>query len=182
MSKAAKLLEQLGLGGTDTCVCPKCNTEVTHTRGVPCDTIECPKCGNTMVGKGMPHTDEDDKNSEVDMDKKKLTNAVANFFIEHPYPSDDKVHDFADSLKMSAHDLEEIIYSLLTNLLRGVGKNRGKADSEFNSSELKMGIGIEKEHTDDIDIATQIAKDHLAEIPDYYTRLIKMEKDAKSKK
>lgn len=44
--------------------------------------------------------------------------------------------------------------------------------------ELKVGIRVEYEHTDDYDIAKQIALDHLSEIPDYYTRLIKMEKDA----
>ena len=46
--------------------------------------------------------------------------------------------------------------------------------------ELKIGIEIEREHTDDESIARQIALDHLAEFPDYYTRLQKMEKEAKS--
>ncbi len=34
------------------------------------------------------------------------------------------------------------------------------------------------EHTDDRDLAMRIALDHLAEIPDYYTRLKKMERKA----
>jgi hypothetical protein len=41
-----------------------------------------------------------------------------------------------------------------------------------------MGIEIELEHTDDREIAKKIALDHLAEIPDYYTRLKKMEDEA----
>jgi hypothetical protein len=45
-------------------------------------------------------------------------------------------------------------------------------------SELVLGIKVEKEHSDDQAIATEIALDHLAEFPDYYTRLIKMEKTA----
>jgi hypothetical protein len=39
---------------------------------------------------------------------------------------------------------------------------------------------IEKEHTDRSEVAKQIALDHLAEIPDYYTRLVAMEDAADS--
>lgn len=48
--------------------------------------------------------------------------------------------------------------------------------------QLKIGIPIEHEHTKDNDVATDIALQHLDEIPDYYTRLKKMEKSASSKK
>jgi hypothetical protein len=41
-----------------------------------------------------------------------------------------------------------------------------------------MGIKVEMEHTTCPTISEKIAWDHLAEIPDYYTRLEKMEKDA----
>jgi hypothetical protein len=34
------------------------------------------------------------------------------------------------------------------------------------------------EHTNNRDVAERIALDHLAEIPDYYTRLLAMEKEA----
>jgi len=44
--------------------------------------------------------------------------------------------------------------------------------------QLRMGIKVEMEHTDDPQIAEKIARDHLMEIPDYYTRLIKMEEEA----
>lgn len=60
----------------------------------------------------------------------------------------------------------------------------GKADdtpsSEFDSGELAKGVEVEKEHTDDEDLAEEIAKDHLKEIPDYYTRLQIMEEEAKA--
>ena len=42
--------------------------------------------------------------------------------------------------------------------------------------QLKMGIKVEHEHTRDRDLATDIALQHLNEIPDYYTKLKKMEK------
>jgi GNAT superfamily N-acetyltransferase len=43
--------------------------------------------------------------------------------------------------------------------------------------ELRMGKKIEKEHTGSVSMAKEIAMDHLVEIPDYYTRLKKMEKE-----
>jgi hypothetical protein len=42
---------------------------------------------------------------------------------------------------------------------------------------LKLGIKVEMEHIDDESIAKEIAKDHLSELPDYYSRLVKMEKE-----
>ena len=48
--------------------------------------------------------------------------------------------------------------------------------------ELAMGIEVEKEHTPRTSIAKQIACDHLAEIPTYYTLLKRMEASAKAKK
>lgn len=57
-------------------------------------------------------------------------------------------------------------------------KHQGDPDSNFDAKQLAMGIEMEKEHTDDVEVATAIAKAHLAEIPDYYTRLKAMEKEA----
>jgi hypothetical protein len=55
-----------------------------------------------------------------------------------------------------------------------------RLDVSFVQNQLEMGVPIEHEHTKDKDIATDIALQHLDEIPDYYTRLKKMEKSAKS--
>jgi len=55
----------------------------------------------------------------------------------------------------------------------------GMKSEDVDSKQLEMGIEIEKEHTEDPDIAARIALDHLAEIPDYYTRLKRMEEEAK---
>ncbi len=54
-----------------------------------------------------------------------------------------------------------------------------KVEVSFIKKQLEMGIPIEHEHTKDKDLATDIALQHLDEIPDYYTRLKKMEADAK---
>ncbi len=54
-----------------------------------------------------------------------------------------------------------------------------RLDVSFIEKQLKMGEPIEHEHTKDHDLARDIALQHLDEIPDYYTRLKKMEADAK---
>jgi hypothetical protein len=46
-------------------------------------------------------------------------------------------------------------------------------------AQIKMGEKVEMEHVDDKKLAREIALDHLFEIPDYYSRLDKMEKEAK---
>jgi len=54
-----------------------------------------------------------------------------------------------------------------------------RMEVSFIKNQLKMGVPIEHEHTKDKDLATDIALQHLDEIPDYYTRLKKMEAEAK---
>lgn len=49
------------------------------------------------------------------------------------------------------------------------------------NKELDMGVEVELEHTKSRKLAKEIAMDHLTEIPDYYTRLKKMEKEGESK-
>ena len=38
-----------GAGPAGYCVCPSCGTKVAHQRGVPCYSVNCPKCGASMV-------------------------------------------------------------------------------------------------------------------------------------
>ena len=52
-------------------------------------------------------------------------------------------------------------------------------DVSFIQKQLDMGEPIEHEHTKDHTLAMDIALQHLDEIPDYYTRLKKMEASAK---
>jgi hypothetical protein len=54
-----------------------------------------------------------------------------------------------------------------------------RLDVSFIQKQLDMGEPIEHEHTGDHDLARDIALQHLDEIPDYYTRLKKMEASAK---
>jgi hypothetical protein len=59
--------------------------------------------------------------------------------------------------------------------------NKHGVSVKYILNQLKIGTKIEHEHTKDKDLATDIALQHLYEIPDYYTRLVKMEKEAKLK-
>lgn len=58
--------------------------------------------------------------------------------------------------------------------LKREGESKHDSDDIFDKKQLRMGTEVEKEHSSN----KEIAKDHLAEIPDYYTRLAKMEKEA----
>lgn len=38
-----------GAGPSGQCVCPSCGATVPHEAGVPCYSIDCPKCGTKMA-------------------------------------------------------------------------------------------------------------------------------------
>jgi len=68
------------------------------------------------------------------------------------------------------------------------GLARNKKPGDFDPGQLAMGIKVEKEHlvgdgysdSEMHNMAEEIAMDHLIEIPDYYTRLKRMEEAAKT--
>lgn len=73
---------------------------------------------------------------------------------------------------------------------RGVGDKIGVDWSVTDLEQFRMGLAIELEHGsadprtnvtgDDLLLTGKIAWAHLNEIPDYYTRLLKMEQEANS--
>lgn len=38
-----------GLGTGGNCVCPACGHKQPHQRGIPCNSLKCPQCGQTMT-------------------------------------------------------------------------------------------------------------------------------------
>ena len=64
-------------------------------------------------------------------------------------------------------------------VLYGYADQMGISEKDVDPAQLKMGIEVELEHSPSRQIAKKIALDHLAEIPDYYTRLEKMEYEGK---
>lgn len=55
-----------------------------------------------------------------------------------------------------------------------IGKHNDVTDAHYDPNELAMGIEDEMEHTNNKRAAKSIAKDHLSEIPDYYSRVRRM--------
>jgi hypothetical protein len=61
------------------------------------------------------------------------------------------------------------------------GKGEKAKPSDFDIDQIKMGVEVEMEHTDDPYTALEITMDHLTEFEDYYTQLDEMESEAKKK-
>lgn len=112
-----------------------------------------------------------------------LRGRIKKFFRDNPNPPDSKVHEFASKEGIPPDKFEEEIYAILSVFVQ-VGKHQDSPDSDFDANELAMGVSVEKEHTDCPLLAKEIAKDHLSEpgLGDYYTRLKKMEEEAKKEK
>ena len=81
-------------------------------------------------------------------------------------PSDEDLKDFDKSF----------IASMFASLLKKF-KHVDDPDEKFDAEQLAKGVKVEHEHTNDSYLAKIIAKAHLSELPDYYTRLEKMEKE-----
>lgn len=104
-----------------------------------------------------------------------LDDAIVKFLIDNPAPLDSEIHALAKSLELTKELVEERIYTMLSAFLTKFGKHNDVPDGNFDERELANGIKVEMEHVDDPLIAKLIAKDHLSELPDYYTRLAAME-------
>lgn len=88
-------------------------------------------------------------------------------------------------LKMRIHEvIPHIMFrnkkgeSINDRLPGGLADDR--EDSDFEEGKIEEGMKIEKEHTEDDELAREIAKDHLAEDPNYYKKLKKMESSIES--
>ena len=44
-----------GMGSSGHCICPKCQTKISHRRGVRCQEQRCPECGAKMLREGSRH-------------------------------------------------------------------------------------------------------------------------------
>lgn len=113
-----------------------------------------------------------------------LEKKIEDYLKVNPKPSDDQIHQLAEELGVDKHTFEEIVYRMLASRLK----------SASEESELEMGKKVEEEHQDVYDYMvkflkdhdlkmplsrekffTMIAEAHLKELPDYYTKLKKME-------
>ena len=87
-------------------------------------------------------------------------------------PVDDSmVHKLADDSGVDPSVVETMIYGIAQSIIAG-GLSKGMIE-DVDPAELADGIKVEMEHTDDKDVAEKISRDHLKEVPDYYTKLKK---------
>jgi hypothetical protein len=56
----------------------------------------------------------------------------------------------------------------------------GKAITDYDLGQLLEGIKYERQHTTDNLLALELAMDHLETIPDYYTRIARLEWECRS--
>lgn len=119
---------------------------------------------------------------ENDLGLDPLAQKVAKFFHENPNQKDADFHAWAEEEKLNVHSAEAAAYRLATMacefLFNGRAAEKDVTEEDVDMSELSAGIEVEMEHTSSVAMAKRISLDHLAEIPDYYTRLKKMEEDA----
>ena len=102
---------------------------------------------------------------------------IMDFFADNPSPPDKDVHALANKLGIDEHKFEGYIYAILGSILgTGESKKKGFTEKDADRNELALGIKTEMEHTKNKAVSKRIALDHLAELPDYYTRLMKIEK------
>jgi hypothetical protein len=108
----------------------------------------------------------------------KIFTTIMDFFADNPKPPDDEIHKLGEKLGLDPDRFEEHIYAILGAIL-GTGKAKKEkfTEKDADKKELETGIKVEMEHTKNKAIAKRIALDHLAELPDYYSRLLKMEKE-----
>jgi len=103
-----------------------------------------------------------------------LIDALISLFRDKEVTSAE-IHNLAKNHNVDIKTLEQVAFKKLSALLRSVGKHKDSPDEKFDPEQLALGVKVEQEHTNDPYIAKIIAKDQLVELPDYYTRLKKME-------
>ena len=105
--------------------------------------------------------------------------AVVEFLYNNQNPSDEVVHEWAGKKGIAKDKVEEDVYRLATTISRFYTKGKSVkenfTEADADPDQLRMGIEVEQEHTDDKATAKRIALDHLAEFGNYYTYLKHME-------
>ena len=120
---------------------------------------------------------EEEEIVEPEEEKDPHHSEIISFIKNFEDPTPEEFEQAARDCGMDVEDFSLSILDIARAALNGIGKNDDMPDEEFSAKELQMGIEVEMEHTNNATIAKMIAKDHLMELPDYYTRLKKAEKD-----
>ena len=105
-----------------------------------------------------------------------IANDVMELLMTTTIPDKETCEEWAMQHGYKPHEVKQIIYCLAGYLARFLkGGKSNLVTKDINPDELSMGIKVELEHTPDAAVAEKIARDHLMEMDDYYTRLKRME-------
>ena len=86
-----------------------------------------------------------------------------------------KAHEYIVSNKWDKYRPSKLVAKASKQVLKG-GLADNIPDKCFDKKNLKKGEKVEREHTKNKQMQKEIAEDHLAEDPNYYEKLEKMEK------
>lgn len=113
----------------------------------------------------MPEKDFNKLKQHINKGPIKLKTPSKELSYTHKY-----IHHLAKKDSREEHKEEDAESACIEDLARKHG-----VSLEDITHQLEMGLKVEMEHTEDMNIAKKIALDHLAEDPHYYTKLSKME-------
>ncbi len=83
------------------------------------------------------------------------------------------IQEISEQIKQAGMDAQSQGVNVVEEVMPG-GAADNVPNTEFNSDALAKGIKHEMEHTTDEQVASEIAKDHLKEDPQYYDKLEQM--------
>jgi hypothetical protein len=119
--------------------------------------------------KTLGNIKDDDSKTKPDLQK-----AMVKYFSDPDASTDDEdVHAYAVKLGVEPEELEEAGYELLHCFFSEGNSSGSKVKPD--PGQVKMGMAVEAEHSDNPLIQRKIVLDHLAESGSYYTHLAKME-------
>lgn len=113
-----------------------------------------------------------------------MEESLKKFLKKNPAPSDEKFHAWAERKGIETDKAEAGAYRLAgkyVNLLTS-GKSKGKSPEGITPEEKRVGVKIEAEHTDDMDLRKKIRNDHNTEHKRYYSHLPAFEKMLEAEK
>lgn len=182
---ASKRLAFVGDPGAPM-VCDKCRAEIEPGRAYGVDegyyvnADLCESCANE-VSKQLEHkyeeflseNDGDEEFAREDYEKWIEEDEQGSPFTEEKYR-----YRVAGKRILKRAGRGEVGYDVPEDVIPG-GLAAGRPDSDFDPNALLKGTEVEREQTEDPDMAREIAKDHLTEDPDYYEKLEVMEKSAR---
>lgn len=122
--------------------------------------------GNTVIGSSLYDTITQDDLKHPKFSAQEIFTGLRKEMSRMEYP--DK--DVAKQTVIANLEKDPKFYSDL-HMYFNSDKEGNNIMENIDQNELKMGIEVEKEHTQDEALAKKIAMDHLKEDPKYYTKL-----------